>query len=77
MIDSGFRRGADVVKAVASGAKSVMLGRPLLYGLAADGEEGALAVIDIFKDEIDRTMALIGCSEISKLNSSYVIEDEN
>jgi (S)-mandelate dehydrogenase len=72
MIDSGFRRGADVVKAVASGAKAVMLGRPLLYGLAADGEDGVNAVIDIFKDEIDRTLALIGCSNIDKLDTAYV-----
>ena len=49
-----------------------MLGRALLYGLAAAGEAGVGNVIDIFKDEIDRTMALIGCSAIGKLDSSYL-----
>jgi (S)-mandelate dehydrogenase len=72
IIDSGFRRGSDVVKAIASGARAVMLGRALLYGLAAAGEAGVSNVIDIFKDEIDRTLALIGCSEMSRLDSSFI-----
>jgi (S)-mandelate dehydrogenase len=72
LIDSGFRRGSDVIKAIASGASAVMLGRALLYGLAAAGEAGVSNVIDIFKDEIDRTMALIGCAAIAKLDSSYL-----
>jgi (S)-mandelate dehydrogenase len=74
MIDSGIRRGSDVVKAIASGAKAVMLGRSLLYGLSAAGEAGVSEVIRIFIDEIDRTMALIGCSDISKLDATYVSE---
>jgi len=72
MIDSGIRRGSDVVKAIAGGARAVMLGRALLYGLGAAGEAGVSDVIDIFKDEIDRTMALIGCSEMGKLDSTYI-----
>ena len=59
MIDSDFRRGSDVGKAVASGAKAVMLERAPLYGLAAGGEGDVSEVIDIFKDEIDRTLALV------------------
>ena len=59
MIDSDFRRRSDVGKAVASGAKAVMLERAPLYGLAAGGEGDVSEVIDIFKDEIDRTLALV------------------
>jgi len=49
-----------------------MLGRALLYGLAAAGEEGVSAVIDMFKDEIDRTLALIRCSDVTKLDDTFV-----
>ncbi|MBV6272835.1 alpha-hydroxy-acid oxidizing protein [Alcaligenaceae bacterium CGII-47] len=72
LIDSGFRRGSDVVKAMALGASGVLLGRPLLYGLAAAGEEGASAVLDIFRDEIDRTLANLGCASIRELTPEHV-----
>lgn len=73
LIDSGFRRGSDVVKALALGAKAVLIGRPTLYGVAAGGEEGAARAIGIFRDEIDRTMALIGCSRIDELTRDRLI----
>ncbi|MFM0257236.1 alpha-hydroxy-acid oxidizing protein [Paraburkholderia sediminicola] len=72
LLDSGVRRGGDVVKSIALGANAVMLGRATLYGLAARGEVGVSEVIGIVKQEIDRTLALIGCSTVRKLNSSYV-----
>lgn len=72
LVDSGIRRGSDVVKAVALGAKAVMLGRATLYGLAAAGPDGVEAVLDIFMDEIDRTLAQIGCPSVSKLNSDFI-----
>lgn len=72
LIDSGFRRGSDVVKALAMGAKAVLLGRATLYGLAASGARGVDAVLSIMKDEIDRTLAQIGCPEISQLSKDYV-----
>ena len=72
LLDSGVRRGGDAVKSIALGANAVMLGRATLYGLAARGEVGVSEVIGIVKQEIDRTLALIGCSTVRKLNSSYV-----
>jgi (S)-mandelate dehydrogenase len=66
-VDGGVRRGADIVKAVALGARGVLLGRAALYGLAAAGEEGAFRAIEILKDEIDRTLALIGCPDVEGL----------
>jgi (S)-mandelate dehydrogenase len=74
LIDSGIRRGSDVVKAIAMGAGAVLLGRATLYGLAADGERGVNAVLEIMRDEIDRTLAQIGCPEISQLSKDYVSE---
>jgi (S)-mandelate dehydrogenase len=72
LIDSGFRRGSDVVKAMALGAGSVLLGRPLLYGLAAAGEEGVSQVLSIIKDEMDRTLANMGCASIAGLSREYL-----
>ncbi len=67
MIDSGFRRGADIVKALALGAKAVLVGRPVLYGVAAGGEAGATHALDILRSEIDRVIALLGCTSIRQL----------
>jgi (S)-mandelate dehydrogenase len=72
LLDSGVRRGADVVKAIALGAHAVMLGRATLYGLAAAGEAGVSDVVDMIKRDIDRTLALIGCSSVDQLDRSYV-----
>lgn len=72
LIDSGFRRGSDVVKAVALGASGVLIGRPLLYGLAAAGEEGASEVLSILKDEIDRTLANMGCASMAALSPDHI-----
>jgi isopentenyl diphosphate isomerase/L-lactate dehydrogenase-like FMN-dependent dehydrogenase len=73
LVDSGFRRGADVIKALALGAKAVMIGRATLYGTAVAGEAGAARAIEIYRDEIDRLMALIGCPGISALDTSYLV----
>ena len=67
LVDSGFRRGSDVVKALALGAHAVQIGRATLYGVAAGGHAGATRAIGIFREEIDRVMALIGCPTIDKL----------
>jgi isopentenyl diphosphate isomerase/L-lactate dehydrogenase-like FMN-dependent dehydrogenase len=72
MVDSGFRRGSDVVKALALGANAVLIGRSTLYGTAAAGEAGAARAITIFREEIDRTLALLGCSGIAALNRDYL-----
>jgi (S)-mandelate dehydrogenase len=73
IVDSGFRRGSDVVKALALGAHAVMLGRAPLHGTASAGEAGALRALQIFHDEIDRVMALIGCTSVADLNPDYVV----
>ena len=73
LIDSGYRRGSDVVKALALGANAVLIGRPTLYGTATAGQAGAARSIEIFREEIDRVMALIGCRSIAELNQDYLI----
>lgn len=72
LIDGGIMRGSDVIKAIALGAKSVLVGRAYLYGLAAGGEAGVSRVFEILKDEMTRVMQLIGCTSIKDLNSSYI-----
>jgi 4-hydroxymandelate oxidase len=67
LVDGGFRRGVDVVKALALGARAVLLGRPLLWGLAVDGERGARRVLDFLASEIDLAMALCGCRVVSEI----------
>ena len=60
LIDGGFRRGIDVVKALALGARAVMIGRPHLWGVACAGEDGVFWVLELFRREIDRALALGG-----------------
>jgi (S)-mandelate dehydrogenase len=72
IVDSGFRRGADVVKALALGANAVMLGRAPLHGVAAAGEAGARRALTIYRDEIDRVLALIGCADVTQLHREQV-----
>ncbi len=67
LVDSGFRRGSDVVKALAMGAHAVQIGRSTLYGVASGGEAGARRALTIFREEIDRVMALIGARGIADL----------
>ena len=75
LIDSGFRRGTGVIKALALGAHGVLLGRAALYGLSAAGEAGAARALAIFHEEIDRTMAFLGCNWISELNRDLLAFD--
>ncbi|UTW04091.1 alpha-hydroxy-acid oxidizing protein [Amphritea atlantica] len=72
LIDSGFRRGTDIVKAIAMGAKGVLLGRALLYGLAAQGEAGVDHSLSMILADIDRTLANVGCPSTSALTPDYV-----
>ena len=68
IVDSGFRRGSDVVKALALGAQLVMVGRTTLWGTTVGGEAGAARAINFFREEIGRTIAYLGCRTISELN---------
>jgi 4-hydroxymandelate oxidase len=72
IVDGGIRRGTDVVKALALGAKMVLIGRPVLWGLAVDGEAGARAVLDLLRREIDTTLALVGCPRPVDLSPDYL-----
>ena len=68
MVDSGYRRGSDIVKAMALGAHAVLVGRATLYGTAAAGEAGATRALTILHEEIDRVLALVGCTSIEELH---------
>jgi lactate 2-monooxygenase len=72
LMDSGIRRGADVLKALALGADAVLLGRPYAYGLAVGGQEGVEAVIRYLAAEIDLTLALLGGTRAADLDSSWI-----
>ena len=67
-MDSGIRRGSDVVKALALGAKAVLIGRPQLWGVACGGEEGVHWVLEMFHKEIDRAMALGSWDDIRQID---------
>jgi isopentenyl diphosphate isomerase/L-lactate dehydrogenase-like FMN-dependent dehydrogenase len=71
-VDSGFRRGSDVVKALALGADIVFVGRAAAYGLAAAGEPGVRRALQLLRSEIDRVLALLGCPSIDSLGPQYI-----
>ncbi len=70
IIDSGFRRGTDIIKALALGAKACMIGRPYLYGLAAGGEDGVIKALQILDEEFKHNMRLLGRTAVSQLDRS-------
>lgn len=75
ILDGGIRRGSDVVKAIALGARACMVGRPFLYGLAAGGQAGVELCLDILSKEIDRTLALLGRPRLADLDRSALRMD--
>jgi len=68
-VDGGIRRGSDALKAIALGARAVLVGRPVLWGLCVDGEQGAGHVLEILRRELDEAMLLCGCSKLSDIGS--------
>ncbi|MCC6778953.1 MAG: alpha-hydroxy-acid oxidizing protein [Hyphomicrobiales bacterium] len=72
IVDGGIRRGTDIVKALALGARAVMVARPLIWGLALEGSEGVRAVLDHFKDELVRSMALCGAARLDRITRDLV-----
>jgi 4-hydroxymandelate oxidase len=72
LMDGGVRRGTDVVKALALGADAVLIGRPVLWGLAADGEDGVGRVLALLRAEIDLAMALCGAQTVDELTTDLV-----
>ena len=73
LVDGGIRRGTDVLKALALGAKAVLLGRPVLWGLAVGGEAGVEHVLNLLLNELDLAMALSGCAKLQDIDSSLVV----
>jgi 4-hydroxymandelate oxidase len=71
-VDGGIRRGSDVVKAIALGARAVFVGRPILWGLTIGGAEGAALVLGILRRELDEAMLLCGCSKLSDIDQSLL-----
>ncbi|XP_033501737.1 2-Hydroxyacid oxidase 1 [Epinephelus lanceolatus] len=71
-LDGGVRRGTDVLKALALGAKAVFIGRPVLWGLACQGEQGVTEVLELIKEELRLAMALSGCRSVSEVSRSLV-----
>jgi isopentenyl diphosphate isomerase/L-lactate dehydrogenase-like FMN-dependent dehydrogenase len=72
LMDGGIRRGSDIIKAICLGANAVLVGRAYVYGLAAAGEAGVARSLEILKNDLDRTLRLVGCSSIAKLDRSYL-----
>jgi L-lactate dehydrogenase (cytochrome) len=72
LLDSGIRRGSDVVKAICMGARAVLVGRAYAYGLAAAGECGVARALQILREDVERTLRLLGCSSVAELDKSYV-----
>lgn len=75
LMDGGVRRGSDIAKAIATGARGVMVGRGYLYGLAAAGEPGVDRAFTILADELRRTMTLLGCTSIAELSTELFVRD--
>lgn len=70
--DGGIRRGTDILKALALGARGCLIGRPLFYGLAVGRDKGAIAIMEILRDELTRAAALTGVRKIGSVNSSII-----
>jgi len=72
IVDGGICRGTDMLKAIALGAHAVMVGRPILWGLAVGGQKGVEAVLETYRQEFDNAMALCGCTTLSAISSDLI-----
>jgi len=72
IIDGGFCRGTDIIKAIAAGAQLVGLGRMQCYALAAAGQAGIVRMLELLEDEVRRSLGLVGASSFGKLDASYL-----
>jgi isopentenyl diphosphate isomerase/L-lactate dehydrogenase-like FMN-dependent dehydrogenase len=79
ILDSGVRRGSDIAKALALGAKAVLVGRATLYGTAVGGEAGALRALGLLRNELDKTMAYMACNTVDEIGPDvlYLPRDRN
>ena len=74
LVDGGIRRGTDAVKALALGADAVLAGRPFVWGLAADGEAGVAAVLELLRAELELALALLGCTSPADVSAAHVVK---
>jgi len=74
LFDGGIRRGTDVVKALALGARAVLIGRPQIYGLIVGGQQGARDVLEILRSELARALVLMGVPGVHELDRSWLID---
>jgi 4-hydroxymandelate oxidase len=74
LVDGGIRRGTDILRALALGADAVMVGRPILWGLAAAGEAGVARVLEILRQELDLAMALAGCPDRASITRDLILD---
>src|SRR6266849_3954110 len=72
LMDGGVRRGTDIVKAICLGARAVLIGRAYAYGLAAAGQPGVTRALEILREDVERTLRLLGCASIAQLDASYI-----
>ena len=72
LLDGGIRRGTDVLKALALGARATLIGRAMLWGLAARGEEGVADVLRLLRDEVELGLALLGCPSPADVKRTHV-----
>jgi isopentenyl diphosphate isomerase/L-lactate dehydrogenase-like FMN-dependent dehydrogenase len=72
LLDSGVRRGPDVVKALALGARAVLIGRSYVWALAAGGTDGVTKILDYYRQDIAQTLKLIGCPSVGELDHSWL-----
>ena len=72
LMDGGVRRGSDIVKAICLGARAVLIGRAYAYGLAAAGHDGVVRALEILREDVERTLRLLGCASLAQLDASYV-----
>lgn len=72
LMDGGIRRGSDIVKAICLGARAVLIGRAYAFGLAAAGQAGVARALEILRNDVERTLRLLGCSSVPELNRSYL-----
>jgi isopentenyl diphosphate isomerase/L-lactate dehydrogenase-like FMN-dependent dehydrogenase len=76
LVDGGVRRGTDVIKALALGARAVLIGRPQIYGLIVGGEQGIVDVLAIFRAELERGLELMGAQSVRELDRSWLIAED-
>ena len=74
LVDGGFRRGSDIFKALALGAKAICIGRPYTWGLAAFGQAGVEKVLDILTREFELMMKHVGATSLAKVNRSFIVD---